>query len=98
MTDDETLTLWLGAFRYYLGRRTYAVESFCDMLRATLPNLPERAQLLIVDELDAAFKQDDAARANRSEFKPLGHDCDREQWERVRAMWINESTETKEPQ
>ena len=30
MTDDQQLTLWLGATRYYLGRETYAVGQDCD--------------------------------------------------------------------
>lgn len=87
MSDYETLTLWLGAFRYYLGRRTYAVESFCDILRRDFPTLPERARVLIIGELDDAFKKDDAARISGT-WKPLGDDCDREQWARVRALWI----------
>lgn len=29
MNDNETETLWLAAFRYYAGRRTYAVSDFC---------------------------------------------------------------------
>lgn len=32
MNDYDLTTLRLGAFRYYMGRRTYAVSDLCDLL------------------------------------------------------------------
>jgi hypothetical protein len=40
--------------------------------------------------LDEAFAKDDAERQERPEqssWWTLGHDCDRQEWERVRALW-----------
>jgi hypothetical protein len=87
MGDTEKLTLWLGAFRYYCGRMTYAVGNFCDMLIAEWPNLPECVQKLISEELEANFRRDDQMRGTGSSYCPLGHQCDREEWEKVRAIW-----------
>lgn len=92
MTSDENLTLWLGAFRYYLGRMTYAVGDFCDLLRREWPNLPEHTRNLICTELEREFAKDDEARKH-DRFRPLGHDCDRAEWAKVRAIWDNQPKE-----
>ena len=92
MDDEEALTLWLGAARYYLGRMSYAVSDFCDLLRRTWPRLPARVRLLIRRDVEERIAADDAARGDgRSAMTlPLGMDCDREQWQRVRALWADE--------
>jgi len=87
MDDTEKLTLWVGAFRYYCGRMTYAVGNFCDMLIAEWPNLPEHTRSLIAEELEAKFRIDDQMRGTGSSYCPLGQRCDRESWEKVRAIW-----------
>lgn len=87
MTDYEKSTLWIGAFRYYCGRMTYAVSDFVDLLVQEWPNLPEHAHAIIKRDLDEEFRLDDAARAGAHNGRTLGHDCDREQWERVRNLW-----------
>jgi hypothetical protein len=89
MTDDGKLTLWLGAFRYYCGRRTYAVSQFCDLLIAEWPSLPERTRKLVQNELDEDFARDDRMRP--SNYAPLGDACDRAERERVRALWLGEN-------
>lgn len=86
-TDAEMTTLWLGSFRYYLGRMTYAVGDFCDLLIKEWPSLPDRTKNLIQRDLTEAFTRDDEQRADGKEYLPLGHDCDRQQWERVRKLW-----------
>lgn len=87
MNDEDMLTLWVGAFRYYLGRRTYAVGLFCDLLRQEWSRLPERTRHLISSELAAAFRSDDEFRERaQNSYLPLGDDCDREEWEKVRAL------------
>lgn len=90
MTDDQMTTLWLGAFRYYCGRMTYAVFDFTELLIQAWPGLPVYTQALIQRELEAEFIRDDCARAENREYRPLGHDCDRESWRRVRALWDSE--------
>lgn len=87
MTDDQQLALWLGATRYYLGRETYAVGQFCDILIEAWPALSKRTQALIRRDIEEAFERDDAARFRVQTWIPLGRDCDRAQWERVRALW-----------
>ena len=50
-----------------------------------------------VRELEEAFELDAAARRGVSERYPLWTDCDRRQWERVRALWaVNVLAETSE--
>ncbi len=93
MTDDQQLTLWLGATRYYLGRRTYAVADFCGMLRRQWAFLPEATRKIIERDVGEAFQLDDEMRRwgperDASRWRPLGDDCDRKQWERVRALWL----------
>ena len=86
MNDTEKLTLWLGAFRFYCGRMTYAVSDFCDLLRKEWPNLPEHTRSLIRAELEETFVRDDKFRPH-DHYAPLGADCDRKEWEKVRAIW-----------
>lgn len=88
MTDEQKVTMWLGAFRYYLGRMTYAVSDFCDLLIDEWPNLPERLKKLIKKEIDEAFEMDDQLRnMDNGTRRRLGMECDREEWERVRRLW-----------
>jgi hypothetical protein len=80
MSDHQLLTLWLGAFRYYLGRRSYAVSDFCELLAQQWPNLPKRTQDLIKKELDKEVERDTESRTAGYEFHHLGDDCDRNEW------------------
>lgn len=74
----------IAAFRYCLGRQTYIVSYCADWLIEQWPNFSDRARSIIRRELDEAFSQDDEQRAGESDYKRLGHDCDRKEWERVR--------------
>lgn len=85
--DADALTLWLGATRYYLGRMTYAVSNYCELLRREWPNLPERTRNLIQRDVEEEFVRDDNDRAEGRQYKALGHDCDRKEWEKVRMLW-----------
>ena len=85
---DETMVI--AAFRYCLGRMTYIVSDCCDWLIEQWPYFSEDTKSIIRRELDRAFGEDDAIRANPQSqyaYQPLGHDCDRAQWERVRRLW-----------
>lgn len=82
MTEHEALTLWLGAFRYYCGRRTYAVSDFCNLLLLKWATLPAETRNLIRRDLAEEIQRDDEAR-ERGGYKPLGDDCDRDEWMRV---------------
>lgn len=74
----------IAAFRYCLGRMTYIVSDCADWLIQQWPNISKQAQAIIRRDLEEAFQRDDADRLNNSIHKALGHDCDRNEWERVR--------------
>jgi hypothetical protein len=94
MKDD--LTVWLGAFRYYCGRTSYAVDDYCRALCAEWPILTEYTRFLIQTELEKEFERDDAERqedidmekkVRRTKRYPLGLDDNRRSWEKVRQLW-----------
>ncbi len=86
MKNSQKECLWLGAFRYYLGRMTIAVSEFTELLIQEWPNLPEKTKYLIKSELEDAFKDDDLDRLQNNDYKRLGHDCDRREWQKVRNL------------
>lgn len=77
----------IAAVRYCIGRMTYIVSDCADWVVAIWPALGERTKSIIQRDIDEAFAQDDEARSSGESYRPLGHDCDRQQWERVRALW-----------
>lgn len=77
----------IAAFRYCLGRMTYIVGDCASWLIKIWPYLSKETQNIIKRDLEEAFTRDDEARADGHEYKPLGADCDRFQWERVRKLW-----------
>lgn len=82
----------VAAFRYCLGRMTYIVSDCADWLIEQWPHIAENARKVIQRDLEEAFKRDDEAREEDAKgsahfYKPLGHDCDRAQWEKVRRLW-----------
>ncbi len=85
LTDPEKLSIFLGAFRYYLGRSTYAVSDFTELLARHWDELDPHTKNLITKELKKALEEDDASR-DPSESGPyshgrLGHDIDRYSWQ-----------------
>lgn len=80
MTDDEKMTLWLGSFRYHLGRQTYAVGMFCEMLLRHWHEIDSKTQNLIRNELAEEIARDNKAREEGWTVKPLGADIDRAEW------------------
>lgn len=89
--------VWLGATRYYIGRMSSATATFCTVLATSWDKLPVGTRKLLRREVEATFDLDDELRAARSQGLstgplPLGTDCDRAQWERVRHLWgMNET-------
>lgn len=88
------------SFRYTLGRMTYAVQVWVNWAVTAWPTLPESTRDLIERELEEKFYYDDrtrtdianAAKAHKVlppnvDIKPLGHDCDRAQWQRIRDLY-----------
>lgn len=77
----------VAAFRYCCGRQTYIVGACVDWLIEIWPMLAENTRAVIQRDLEAEFERDDEARARNENYKPLGWDCDRQDWERVRELW-----------
>jgi hypothetical protein len=87
LSPEENMPLWVGAFRYYCGRQTYAVSSFTALLVREWPSIGQHAQSIIQRDLEETYKSDDQARLAKAEYLPLGHDCDRAAWDKVRRLW-----------
>lgn len=79
--------LLVSATRYMLGRKSYAVALHCDALAEAWPQLSSWARQTIRRDVERAFRRDDWARAEGKERLPLGMDCDRASWEKVRRAW-----------
>lgn len=77
----------IAAFRYCLGRRTYIVSDCVEWLRENWPKFPENVRTVIKRDLESEFVKDDQARDQGEDYKPLGWDCDRAEWQKVRALW-----------
>lgn len=80
MSEDLINMLWIGAFRYWCGRQTISVHSFCDELINEWVNLPYHVKSVIERDLKQAIEDDDRDRELGRECKTLGHDMDRAKW------------------
>ena len=69
-----------ASFRYYLGRRTIATCAYARSLAAAWPLLSQSTRVMIGRELAHAY----AEAARNPDWQPLGADCDREAWDKVR--------------
>lgn len=90
MSPDKELTLWVGATRYYLGRMSYAVSDFCNLLIGSWNDLDSRTKTIIRRDIEEEFVRDDESRERGDSYHPLGHDIDRQSWEHVRKLWKRE--------
>lgn len=91
---DDQLGVWgrddmmaIAAVRYCLGRMTYIVSDCADWLVAHWTEFGESTRKCIQRDIDEAFVRDDECRGRLDNYKPLGMDMDRAQWERVRKLW-----------
>jgi hypothetical protein len=99
-TQDDIVSKFQGgasdlihsSFRYYLGRMTIAACQFAEDLARAWPLLGPSLARMIKNELEKAFEEDDIARKENSKYLPLGHDCDRRAWEKVRAAYQTSGT------
>ncbi len=89
MDLEQEITLWLGATRYYVGRMTYSVSTFVEMLIKEWPKLDDKTKHLIERELEEKFERDNVSREQKRDHHPLGHDCDRFSWELLRGLWTS---------
>ena len=79
--------LVVNATRYCMGRMTYAVGEHVGWLVTHWHELDDHTRWQIARDLDREFEADDRARATGLDYKPLGMTCDRQEWERVRALY-----------
>lgn len=77
----------VSAVRYALGRMSYIVSDTVGWLMAQRDNIGRDGWTVIKRDIEEAFKRDDEDRADGRDCKALGMDIDRQQWERVRALW-----------
>ena len=84
----------IDAVRYATGRMSYQVGVTVDWVVANWARLPDHARLIIQKDLETEFDRDDRSRLTKDKWLPLGHDCDRQQWECVRAMWRTNENNT----
>ena len=87
LSIDDLDMLWIGSFRYYLGRMTISTHSYCETPMNNFHTIPKRAREVIKRDLAEEILRDDRDRERGSEHKALGHDCDSQKWREV-MRWI----------
>lgn len=80
MDDDDLNLMWIGSFRYYLGRMTISVYCFCELMKTQWNDIPACAQDVIKRDLQEAIENDERDRKRNSEHPRLGADADRAAW------------------
>ena len=85
MNAKQQQTLWIGATRYYLGRATYAVSDFCELLIAEWNNLDDETKSFIKRDIEAEIKIYECNMRQSKLFR-VGL-SDREYWDRVCKLW-----------
>lgn len=88
--NDVPDWLVIDAVRYAVGRRSVQPTITADWLVANWRQLTPAVRDTVRRDLEGEFRDDDRLRADpRGErtYYPLGDDCDRAAWERVRALW-----------
>lgn len=73
--EHEQRELLIYAFRYALGRKTYAVSTVANIIKDSWNKLSENDKKLIRREIDEALATGAA-----------GHDMDRQQWQSIMKM------------
>ena len=74
VTVSDSMVVW--AFRYCLGRRTYAVSDCVENILAVWPSLSDKTRELIHREALKAIENDQA-----------GMDMDKKEWQKVINRW-----------
>ena len=85
---EPQVIVW--AVRYCLGGMTYVSGECRRWLERHWSQLSDETRKAIRVDVERAFAEDDLARAEGRNWKPLGWDCDRAEWERVRKLWAVE--------
>lgn len=75
----------IAAVRYCLGRSNYIVGDCVDWLLEQRHAIEPPAMAIIERDIREALARDDEARRRGDEYRPLGMDIDRAEWERALA-------------
>ena len=79
--DDSML--WIGSFRYYIGRMTIQTHAYGAMLVKRWAEVPKDAQSVILRDLKDAIERDSIARESKSDYCELGMEMDAQMWRDV---------------
>ena len=88
---DDAATLLLFAFRYVLGRMTYAPGLWVDIYKYVSPQLSEQQQTFLKDRLKTELEQ--AFRYEEHDPDYLGWKCDRDLWHNFYNDCIKEASD-----
>ena len=83
MTERDSEIVFY-AFRYCLGRMTYAVSDFCSYATAHIRKIGSHELELMDKEITEADDADKADATTTRYCSRLGWDCDRADWLRLR--------------
>lgn len=85
LIDDQDLDLiFIAAFRYALGRRSYMVLTVADFIKTNISLIPQNIINLMIREITEAEQNH-----NDGLYKALGDDCDVETWLSLREFLNN---------
>lgn len=80
LIDDQDLDLiFVAAFRYALGRRTYMVLTVADFIKTNISLIPQNIINLMIQEITEAEQNH-----NDGIYKALGDDIDAKVWLNLR--------------
>ena len=79
VNNADLNTIAFYAFRYALGRMTYAVDDVVTILISLKDELNARTKHKICDEIKQAIKMND-----------VGHKCDEQSWNRLLKEFSND--------
>ena len=87
MTIDEAIHN-LETHGRHMGNRFIAInhDKSVELLLKNAVIVLDAAGMIERD-LERAFLEDDDCRKDNAGYKRLGHDCDRQAWEKVRRLW-----------
>ena len=80
ISPDNAATLMLFAFRYVLGRASYAPSLWVDLYHDIFPQLSEDQQKFLKDRLISELEQ--AFQLAEIRSSTVGMDCDDKMWHR----------------
>lgn len=85
MSNEES-DIYFYAFRYCLGRMTYAVNDFCSQATKKVAELGTHQLQMMDKEITEAERQDTDDRIRERCVKALGWDCDKADWLKFREV------------